>query len=215
MFATSRTLASSLSWGMSELVRNTRVMTKLQREVREAFWGTAVVAEAELLATASRRLPYLRLVVKETLRLHPPVPLLVPRESVDVCEIDGYTIQARSRVVFNAWAIGRDGEYWGDDADEFRPERFEESKVDFTGSSYEYLPFGAGRRMCPAIAYVLVAVEMALVQLLYHFDWSLPEGVDEVDMAEAPGLGVQRKSPLLLSATPFDHSPKSTPSAYN
>ncbi|KAL6648150.1 hypothetical protein ACP70R_012374 [Stipagrostis hirtigluma subsp. patula] len=202
MFAAgTRTIASTLSWGMSELIRNKTVMAMLQAEIREAFRGKAVVAEAGIMA--SRCLPYLKLVVKETLRLHTPIPLLVPRESVDECEIEGYTIPARSRVIVNVWAIGRDRRYWGDDADEFRPERFEDSAIDFTESSYEYLPFGAGRRVCPGIAYGLVALETALVQLLYHFDWSLPEGVDEVDMTEAPGLGVHLKSPLLLCATPF------------
>ncbi|KAL6650129.1 hypothetical protein ACP70R_014353 [Stipagrostis hirtigluma subsp. patula] len=193
------TLASSLDWGMSELMQNKRVMNKLQREIREAFRGKDAVTESDIQA---RSLPYLKLVIKEILRLHPSVPLLVPRESVDACEIDGYTIPARSRVVVNAWAIGRDPKYWKD-ADEFKPERFEDSTRDFMGSNYEYLPFGAGRRMCPGIAYGLPVMEMALVQLLYHFNWSLPEGTKEVDMTEAPGLGVRRKSPLLLCATPF------------
>ncbi|XP_066385214.1 premnaspirodiene oxygenase-like [Miscanthus floridulus] len=193
------TLASSLDWGMSELMRNQRVMGKLQCEVREAFRGKAAVSEADIQAAS---LPYLKLVIKETLRLHPPVPLLVPRESIDACEIEGYTIPARSRVIVNAWAVGRDPKYW-DDADEFKPERFEGCVTDFMGSSYEYIPFGAGRRMCPGISYGLPVLEMALVQLLYHFDWSLQEGTDEVDMTEAPGLGVHRKSPLLLCATPF------------
>jgi cytochrome P450 len=73
------------------------------------------------------------------------------------------------------------GECW-DDADEFKPERFEASMVDFHGSSYEYLPFGAGRRMCPGIAYGIPVIEIVLVQLLYHFNWSLPDGMSELDM---------------------------------
>ncbi|PWZ52705.1 Premnaspirodiene oxygenase [Zea mays] len=197
------TLASTLDWGMSELMRNGRVMRKLQREIREAFRGKqpagAAVTEADIQAAS---LPYLTLVIKETLRLHPPVPLLVPRESVDACEIEGYTIPARSRVVVNAWAVGRDPRYW-EDAEEFKPERFEGNATDFMGGSYEYIPFGAGRRMCPGISYGMPVLEMALVQLLYHFDWSLQEGTREVDMTEAHGLGVRRKSPLLLCATSF------------
>ncbi|CAL4923338.1 unnamed protein product [Urochloa decumbens] len=198
------TLASALSWGMSELVRHETAMRKLQAEIRAAFRGKATVTEADLqLQSQSSNLPYLRLVIKETLRLHPPAPLLVPRESIAECEIEGYMIPARSRVIVNAWAIGRDPECWGDDACEFRPERFEGSGIEFNGASFELLPFGAGRRMCPGIAYGIPILEMALVQLLYHFDWSLPDGVAEVDMEEAPGLGVRRKSPLLLCATPF------------
>jgi cytochrome P450 len=141
-------------------------------------------------------------VIKEALRLHPPATLLVPRESIEACDIDGYTIPAKSRVIINAFAIGRDPKYW-DDAEEFKPERFEEGTIDFMGSSYEFLPFGSGRRMCPGFNYGLASMELALVAMLYHFDWSLPEGVQEVDMEEAPGLGVRRRSPLMLCATPF------------
>lgn len=193
------TSASAMEWGMSELMRNPPVMKKLQGQIREAFKGKAVVTEADLQAS---NLVYLKLVIKEALRLHPPAPLLVPRESIDVCELEGYTIPAKSRVVINAWAIGRDPRYW-DAAEEFQPERFEDGAVDFTGSSYEFLPFGAGRRMCPGFNYGLASMELALVTLLYHFDWALPEGVAEVDMEEAPGLGVRRRTPLMLLATPF------------
>ena len=197
------TSASAMEWGMSELMRNPAVMKKLQGQIREAFRGKAVVTEADLqLQQQAGNLRYLKLVIKEALRLHPPAPLLVPRESIEACELDGYTIPAKSRVIINAFAIGRDPRYW-DDAEEFKPERFEEGTVDFTGSSYEFLPFGSGRRMCPGFNYGLASMELALVGMLYHFDWSLPEGVEEVDMEEAPGLGVRRRSPLMLCATPF------------
>ncbi|CAL4944310.1 unnamed protein product [Urochloa decumbens] len=193
------TSASAMEWGMSELMRNPSVMKKLQGQIREAFKGKSVVTEADLQGSNLR---YLKLVIKEALRLHPPAPLLVPRESIESCELEGYAIPAKSRVIVNAFAIGRDPRYW-DAAEEFRPERFEDGAVDFMGSSYEFLPFGSGRRMCPGFNYGLASMELALVAMLYHFDWSLPEGVEEVDMEEAPGLGVRRRSPLVLCATPF------------
>ncbi len=178
---------------MSELMRNPRVMTKRQGEIRKAFHGRVTVGEDDIQAS---NLPYIRLFIKD-----PVVPLLVPRESIDVCEVNGYTIPTRSRIVVNAWAIGRDPKYW-DNPEKFKPERFEGNMVDSIGSSYKYLPFGAGQRMCLGIAYGLPVLEMALVRLLYHFDWSLPKGVMEVDMEE-PGLGARRKTPLLLRANPF------------
>ncbi|XBI42716.1 hypothetical protein VPH35_107570 [Triticum aestivum] len=193
------TLTSSLDWGMSELVRNPRVMDKLQCKIREAFRGKAAISEGDIEA---RDLPHLKLVVKENIRLHPSVPLLVPRESVDPCQVNGYMIPAGSRVVVNVWAIGRDPRYW-EDVEEFKPERFEDSSLDFMGSNYEFLPFGSGRRMCPGISYGLAVLQMAFVQLCYHFNWSLPEGISEVDMTEGGGLGLRRKSPLRLCATPF------------
>ncbi|PUZ41139.1 hypothetical protein GQ55_9G479800 [Panicum hallii var. hallii] len=193
------TSGSAMEWGMSELMRNPAVMKKLQGQIREAFRGKAVVTEGDLQAS---NLQYMKLVIKEALRLHPPAPLLVPRESIEECELDGYTIPAKSRVIINAWAIGRDPKYW-EDPDEFKPERFEDGSRDFTGGSYEFLPFGSGRRMCPGFNYGLASMELAFVGLLYHFDWSLPEGVKEVYMAEAPGLGVRRRTPLMLCATPY------------
>lgn len=193
------TSASALEWAMSELMRNPAVMKKLQGQIREAFHGKAVVTEADLQASNLR---YLKLVIKEALRLHPPAPLLVPRESIDTCELDGYTIPAKSRVIVNVWAIGRHPKYW-DDAEEFKPERFDDGAIDFMGGSYKFIPFGSGRRMCPGFNYGLASMELVLVAMLYHFDWSLPVGVKEVDMEEAPGLGVRRRSPLLLCATPF------------
>ncbi|VAI68183.1 unnamed protein product [Triticum turgidum subsp. durum] len=193
------TAGSSMEWGMSELMRNPLVMKKLQGQIREEFKGKAVVTEADLQESNLR---YLKLVIKEALRLHPPGPLLVPRESIGSCELQGYTVPAKSRVVINVWAIGRDPAYWKD-AEEFQPERFEDGAVDFTGNNFEFVPFGAGRRMCPGINYAIAVMELALVGLLYHFDWSLPEGVCEVDMEEARGLGVRRRTPLMLIATPF------------
>lgn len=193
------TSASAMEWGMSELMRNPSVMKKLQAEIREVLRGKTTVTEADMQAGNLR---YLKMVIREALRLHPPAPLLVPRESIDVCELDGYTIPAKSRVIINAWAIGRDPKYW-DNPEEFRPERFEDGTLDFTGSNYEFIPFGSGRRMCPGFNYGLASMELMFTGLLYHFDWSLPEGVNEVDMAEAPGLGVRRRSPLMLCATPF------------
>ncbi|TVU45109.1 hypothetical protein EJB05_04582, partial [Eragrostis curvula] len=192
------TSASAMEWAMSELMRNPSVMKKLQGQIREAFHGKTQVTEGDLQASNVR---YLKLVIKEVLRLHPPAPLLVPRESIEACELEGYAIPSKSRVIVNVFAIGRDPKYW-DDAEEFKPERFEEGGVDFNGGSYEFLPFVSGRRMCPGFNYGLASMELALVGMLYHFDWSLPEGIKEVDMEEAPGLGVRRRSLLMLCATP-------------
>ena len=136
-----------------------------------------------------------------------PLPLLLPRECREepACRVLGYDVPRGTQVLVNVWALGRDERYWPDAPEEFRPERFEEeaAKADFGGGDFAFLPFGAGRRMCPGFNYGLASMELALVGLLYHFDWSLPEGVAEVDMEEAPGLGVRRRTPLMLLATPF------------
>lgn len=144
-------------------------------------------------------LVYLKSVIKETLRLHPSLPLLIPRECRERCRINGYDIPAKTRVAVNVWAIGRDSRYWVE-AESFKPERFLNSPIDFKGTDYEYLPFGAGRRMCPGIAFGIPNVELPLAQLLYHFDWKLPNGMknEELDMTESFGITSGRKSDLCL-----------------
>ncbi|KAE8704309.1 hypothetical protein F3Y22_tig00110458pilonHSYRG00470 [Hibiscus syriacus] len=86
-------------------------------------------------------------------RLHPPLPLLLPRQNNERCEINGYEIPVKTKVIVNAWAIGRDSDYWNE-AYKFDPERFIDSSVNYKGINFEYIPFGAGRRICPGMSYV-------------------------------------------------------------
>uniref|UniRef100_A0A0A9C7Q0 Bx2 n=1 Tax=Arundo donax TaxID=35708 RepID=A0A0A9C7Q0_ARUDO len=109
-------------------------------------------------------------------------------------------IPAGTRVVVNAWAIGRLSSYW-DKADEFLPERFMNANdVDIKGKDFHYLPFGSGRRMCPGIHSAAATLEIMLANLMYCFDWELPIGVkkEDIDMTEVFGLTVHRKEKLIL-----------------
>ncbi|CAL9764783.1 unnamed protein product, partial [Musa acuminata subsp. burmannicoides] len=141
---------------MSELMKNPRVMRRLSETVRN---GKVIkVTEKDI-----NGMNYLKLVIKETLRLHPPVPLLLPRECRETCEVLGYQIPEKTRVFVNVWALGRDPRYW-DNPTEFEPERFERrnSMVDFKGTNFEFLPFGAGRRICPGMSFGLKSIELSL-----------------------------------------------------
>ncbi|CAL1386264.1 unnamed protein product [Linum trigynum] len=153
---------------MCELLRDAKSMKKAQSEVRQAFGSTGIVEEARL-----GELKYMKMVLKEALRLRPTAPLLLPRQNSEGCEIDGYYVPANTRVLFNVWAMGRDPKYWVR-PDEFDPDRFVDSSVDYKGANYEFIPFGAGRRMCPGMAFGMANVEFQLANLLYHFDWEMP-----------------------------------------
>ncbi|WCJ34975.1 cytochrome P450 family 71 subfamily B polypeptide 2 [Euphorbia peplus] len=190
--------STTTEWVMSELVRNPRVMQKAQEEVRRVYGTKGKVDEQEL-----HQLDYLRLVIKETMRLHPPAPLLLPRQSRESCEINGFNIPADSHITINAWALGRDPSFW-EDAEKFDPERFVNSPVDFKGNDFQFIPFGAGRRICPGVSFALANVELSLANFLYHFDWKLLNGMkfENLDMAEASGVTMRRKNDLHLIAIP-------------
>ena len=192
------TSSSTLVWIMAELIRNPSAMQRAQDEVREAVKGKAKVEESHL-----PKLMYLKSVVKEGLRLHPPVPLLIPRETTETCKIEGYDIPAKTRVFVNAKSIGTDPKYWKNQ-NEFQPERFLDSSIDFRGQHFELLPFGAGRRGCPGINFAVLVIELALANLLHRFDWELPHGIrrQDLDMEEEFGLTMHKKVPLCLLANP-------------
>ncbi|CAH2045408.1 unnamed protein product [Thlaspi arvense] len=194
------TTAITMTWAMAELARNPRVMRKVQSEIRNKSRNR----EGLITFQETEHLDYLRMVIKETWRLHPPVPLLLPREAMSEFEINGYTIQPKARIHVNVWAIGRDPGTWKD-PEEFLPERFIDSDIDPKGQSFELLPFGGGRRICPGMYMGTSMVEFGLANLLYHFDWKLPEGmvVEDIDMEEAPGLTVNKKNHLLLVPTKY------------
>ncbi|XVF03636.1 hypothetical protein REPUB_Repub05bG0010100 [Reevesia pubescens] len=187
---------------MLEMIKNPRVMREAQAEVRQVFEGKGNVDE-----TGIHELKYLKSVIKETLRLHPIFPLLFPRECSKDCEVNGFQIPSKTRVIINAWAIGRDPNLWPE-PEKFYPEKFLNSSVDFMGTNFEFIPFGAGRRKCPGIIFALPNMELPLAQLLFHFDWKLPNGMkqEDVDMTEVFGATVKSKYKLVLVPTPYHAS---------
>ncbi|KAK3443233.1 hypothetical protein EUGRSUZ_B03261, partial [Eucalyptus grandis] len=176
------------------LVRNPRAMRKAQEEIRSCVGNKKWVVEDDL-----SKLKYLKLVLKEVMRLHPPGALLLPRETMDHFKLFGYDVDPKSRVLVNVWGIGRDPGLW-ERPEEFVPERFEESPIDYKGNHFELLPFGAGRRGCPGMSMAMATIELALANVLHSFDWELPEGMTEgdVSMEEGAGLAVFKKVPLTL-----------------
>ncbi|KAK7350658.1 hypothetical protein VNO77_09514 [Canavalia gladiata] len=195
----SDTTSTSLEWAMTELVKNPSTMMKAQEEVRKVVGNKSKLEEDDV-----NQMNYLKCVLKETLRLHPPAPLLVPRETTSNVKLGGYDIPDKTMVYVNAWAIQRDPEFW-ENPEEFLPERFENNEVTFTGQDFQFIPFGSGRRKCPGMAFGLASVEYVLANLLYWFDWKLSKSREpdqDLDMSEKYGLTVNKKVPLYLEPIP-------------
>ncbi|KAK9288795.1 hypothetical protein L1049_017260 [Liquidambar formosana] len=152
--------------------------------------------------TDLEKLEYLDMVVKETLRLHPVAPLLLPHESMEDCTINGFHIPKKSRILINARAIGRDPNAWTD-ANKFLPERFVGNDIDIRGRNFQLIPFGSGRRGCPGLQLGLTVVRLVVAHLVHCFDWELPNDMlpTELDMTEEFGITIPRAKHLLAIPT--------------
>ena len=197
MAASMDTSATTIEWALSELIKHPPMMKKVINELEKVVGMERMVEESDL-----ESLEYLNMVVKETLRLHPVAPLLIPHESMEDCTVDGFHIPQKSRVIVNVWAIGRDPNAWTD-ADNFLPERFMESDIDFRGQHFQFIPFGSGRRGCPGMQLGLTVVRLVLAQLVHCFDWELPDNMlpSELDMTEEFGLTLPRAKHLVAIPT--------------
>ncbi|XP_062214899.1 9-beta-pimara-7,15-diene oxidase-like [Phragmites australis] len=195
------TVSSTAEWVMAELMKNPDAMAKAQTEVWHAFKNTSPCDHGSQMD----ELHYTRMVIKETLRLHPPLPLLLPRLCRETCDVGAFEVAKGSRVIVNSWAIARSPEYW-DDAEEFKPERFENSTADYKGTQFEYLPFGHGRRICPGFGFGMASLELIVARLLYYLNWSLPDGMqpEELDMDTTVGASAKRTNQLHLVASPYE-----------
>ncbi|KAK9099682.1 hypothetical protein Scep_023112 [Stephania cephalantha] len=175
----------SMEWAIAELVNHPHVQHKIRDEI-------STVLQADSLTESNLyKLPYLQATIKETLRLHSPIPLLVPHMNLEEAKLGGYTIPKGSKVVVNAWWLSNNPEWW-ENPTEFRPERFLEEeggtkavaggKVDF-----RFLPFGVGRRSCPGIILALPILGLVVGKLVSKFELKAPHGVENIDVSEKGG----------------------------
>ncbi|KAI3953329.1 hypothetical protein MKW92_024520 [Papaver armeniacum] len=188
------TTATAIDWTLTELIKNPRVMRKVQDELEREAGLDRLVEESDL-----PKLEYLDMVIKETLRLHPVAPLLLPHESIEDCQVNGFFIPKKSQVIINGWAIGRDPQTWTD-PEKFMPDRFVGKDIDVRGCDFQFLPFGSGRRGCPGFSLGYLVVQLVVAQLVHCFDWELPDNMspDDLDTNEAFSIVMPRSKHLLV-----------------
>ncbi|KAL5778500.1 hypothetical protein ACOSQ2_009237 [Xanthoceras sorbifolium] len=198
--AATDTTAMAIEWTLAELINHPKLLENAQNEVDRVIGKTRLVEESDI-----PQLPYLQAIIKETFRLHPPIPMLA-RKSIKDCKIDSYTIPEGTLLFVNIWSMGRDPKVWENPL-EFKPERFLESEnhekgrnvsgfIDVKGLHYQLLPFGTGRRGCPGISLAMQELPTTLAAMIQCFDWKV-DGDHGVDMNERPGLTAPRANDLL------------------
>ncbi|KAJ0598314.1 putative geraniol 8-hydroxylase [Helianthus annuus] len=187
------TTSTTLEWAMAELIHNQDKLATARLEIIKLMENKEkIIQESDI-----PQLPYLQAVIKETLRLHPPVPFLIPRQALHNIEIQGFMVPKNAQILCNLWAMGRDPKVWSH-PDTFMPERFLQANVDYRGQDFELIPFGAGRRICPGLNMAHRMLHIMLGSLIQKFDWKL-EGnkrAQDMDMGEKFGITLQRSAPL-------------------
>nr|CAD1826107.1 unnamed protein product [Ananas comosus var. bracteatus] len=165
--------AVTVEWAISELLKQPEIFAKATEELDRVIGRDRWVEEKEV-----HKLPYVEAIVKETMRLHPVAPMLVPRLSREDSQINGYDIP--------------------------RARAFLGSPIDVKGHDFELLPFGSGRRMCPGYSLGLKVIQVSLANLLHGFAWRLPDGRkrEDLSMEEIFGLSTPRKEPLVAIVEP-------------
>ncbi|XP_073135862.1 nicotine N-demethylase CYP82E3-like [Henckelia pumila] len=185
-----------LLWALSLVVQHKEVMNLAQKEIDSKIGKQRWVQESDL-----NNLVYLQAIVKETLRLYPPLPLSVPHQAVEDSQLCGYFIPKGTTLFVNLWKLHRDTRFWVD-PEKFQPERFLSGQLlDVLGQQYEYTPFGSGRRVCPGITFVAHVGNLTLARLIQGFDLATP-GDRNVDMSVRFGVPIPRATPLEVIITP-------------
>ncbi|KAL1808041.1 hypothetical protein ACET3Z_025031 [Daucus carota] len=192
------TSANVTEWALAELINHPAIMEKARHEIDTVVGKSRLVEELDIV-----NLPYLQAIVKETLRLHPTGPL-IPREASVGCTIANYHIPAKTRLLVNVWALGRDPNHW-EKALEFQPERFlasETSQLDVRGQHFHLLPFGSGLRGCPGTSMAMKIVQTTIAVMIQCFEWNVVGGEGDnssttVDMEEGKAVTLGRAQPLV------------------
>jgi cytochrome P450 len=195
------TSSITVEWGIAELLRHPAVATKLREELDSVVGKDRVVNETDII-----NLPYLQAVTKEVFRLHPPTPLLIPHQSIEATVVapQGFELPKSTRMFVNVYAIQRDPMVWERPL-EFDPERFMKNpEIDVRGAHYQLLPFGSGRRQCPAMGVGILFVQMGLARIMHSFDLSLPQAQDpeNLDITERFAINIWLATPLHVIAKP-------------
>ncbi|KAI9122354.1 hypothetical protein K1719_007043 [Acacia pycnantha] len=200
------TSALTTEWALAELINNPHVMEKARQEIDSVVGMSRVVEESDTV-----NLPYLQAIFKETLRIHPTVPLL-GRLSSESCNVVGYEIPAKTLLFVNLWSMGRDPKLWEEPL-EFRPERFMgieangKGNLDVRGQHFELIPFGSGRRGCPGASLAQLVVKTNLAAMIQCFEWKVNSGNGTVNMEEKAGMTLPRAHPLMCVPVPRHNLP--------
>ncbi|WCJ27744.1 Cytochrome P450 superfamily protein [Euphorbia peplus] len=192
------TTSTALQWIMANLVKYPDIQEKLFMEIKQVHQdGREEVEEEEL-----QKMPYLKAIVLEGLRRHPPAHFVLPHSVTEDVILGNYLVPKTANINFMVAEMGWDPKVW-EDPMAFKPERFMENKeFDITGSrEIKMMPFGVGRRICPGYGLALLHLEYFVANLIWKYEWKVVNDED-VDLSEKLEFTVVMKNPLQAYISP-------------
>lgn len=191
------TTSTALQWIMANMVKYPHVQEKLFMEIKGVIMGEERVKEDDL-----QKIPYLKAVILEGLRRHPPGHFVLPHTVREDTVLGGFLVPKNGTINFMVAEMGWDPKVW-EDPMEFKPERFLSNNkteqvvvFDITGSrEIKMMPFGVGRRICPGLGLAMLHLEYFVANLVWNFEWKAVDG-DDVSLEEKQEFTVVMKAPL-------------------
>uniref|UniRef100_A0A1J3JC97 Cytochrome P450 89A9 n=1 Tax=Noccaea caerulescens TaxID=107243 RepID=A0A1J3JC97_NOCCA len=177
--------ATAMQWIMAIMVKYPEIQSKVYEEMKSVFIGEE--DREEIKEEDLGKLSYLKAVILESLRRHPPGHYLSYHKVTNDTVLGGFLVPRQGTINFMVGEMGRDPKVWEDPLT-FKPERFiengEAQGFDMTGTrEIKMMPFGAGRRMCPGYGLSLLHLEYYVANLVWKFEWKCVDG-EHVHLSE-------------------------------
>ncbi|XP_044500803.1 cytochrome P450 89A2-like [Mangifera indica] len=193
------TTSTALQWVMANLVKYPHIQEKLSAEIK----GVVGDEQREVKEDDLQKMPYLKAIIFESLRRHPPAHSLVPHAVTEDVILNGFLVPKNASISFTVVDIGWDPNVW-EDPMEFKPERFlnKDEVFDITGSrEIKMMPFGVGRRICPGLGLAMLHLEYFVANLIWFYEWKAMHG-DELNLEEKVEFTMVMKYPLKAHLIP-------------
>ncbi|XP_065854161.1 cytochrome P450 89A2-like [Euphorbia lathyris] len=192
------TTSTALQWILANLVKYSYIQDKVFEEILGVVGSNK---KEEIKEEELERMPYLKAVILEGLRRHPPGHFVLPHAVTEDTVVEGFLIPKNASVNFMIAEMGWDPKVW-DDPMSFKPERFLNNDIDITGSrEIKMMPFGVGRRICPGYNLAILHLEYFVANLIWNFKWTPLPG-DHIDLSEKQEFTVVMKTPLKAHLSP-------------
>jgi len=181
------TSSDTVGWAMAQILRHQNVQQKIHEEMDKVVGRSRKITVDDI-----PNLPYFNAFLQENMRVIPVGPLALPHCTLSDTELGGYRIPKDTMIIPNVYALQNSPKYWGEDAKEFKPERF----LAFDSGDVRFSPFGIGPHQCPGMRLAKLSTAQIVASLVQKYDFLPPHGQTNFELPKMKfGLTI---APMLI-----------------